>query len=529
MLKKLLFLTLSVVTVLSLFSTGCQLIKTTRTPGTGGTLNLYGIDPTTLDPAVGAEATSIEYILQLFSGLVKLDANLDPVKDIAESWDVSNDGRTYTFHLRQDVKFHSGRAVKAQDFKYSWERACNPATGSATAATYLGDIVGVKEMLTGQARQISGVQVINDHTLAVNIITPKNYFLFKLTYPVAFVVDEQSVRSGREWWRTPNGTGPFYLKEWTTGKQLVLEKNSDYYGKIASLDRVVFHLLAGLPMNLYETGNIDVAEVSYIYIDRITDPAGPFHDQLIITPELSFYYIGINTKTPPFNDPVVRRAFVMAVDKKKVVSLVFQDTLQKADGIVPPGIDGHNKSIEAPPFDPSGAKAMIQQSKYGDVTNLPEITLTTAGEGGAVAGWLQAVVYQWQQNLGVKVKIRQLEPSRYYYALAEEKDQLFDLGWIADYPHPQNFLEVLFATGSDINYGEYSNPEVDMLLQKAGVEIDHGKSIKLYQQAEQILVHDTACIPLWFGKNYTLVKPYVKGYRPNPLGFVLFNEVSLQR
>jgi oligopeptide transport system substrate-binding protein len=513
-----------------MFLTGCDLIKpTSGTTTSGNTLNLYGTDPTTLDPALAAEATSIEYILQIFGGLVTIDENLKLAADIAQNWDTSADGKTYTFHLRQDAKFQDGRAIKARDFKYSWERACNPATRSSTAATYLGDIVGVKEMIAGQASEISGVVAVNDSTLQVTITDPRTYFLYRLTYPVSFVVDEQNVKGGGDWWRKPNGTGPFKLKDWTVGSQLVLARNSSYYGKVASLDSVVFHMLAGIPMNMYETGDIDVAGVSYIYIDKVTDPAGSFHDQLITTTELSFYYIGFNTSKPPFDDPDIRRAFAMALDKDKLVSLVFVDTVQKAGGIVPPGISGYNETLQTPGFDVAAAKELIKQSKYGDVSKLPAITFTTAGQDGAAATYLQAIIYQWQQNLGVDVQIRQLEPDRYYYALKQEKDEMYDLGWIADYPHQQDFLDVLFHSNRDMNYGEYSNSQVDTLLDRAGVELDTAKSVSLYQQAEQLLIDDTACIPLYFGRNYYLVKPYVKGYQPTPLGFVMLNQVSIQR
>jgi oligopeptide transport system substrate-binding protein len=136
---------------------------------------------------------------------------------------------------------------------------------------------------------------------------------------------------------------------------------------------------------------------------------------------------------------------------------------------------------------------------------------------------------QWRENLGVDVKVRQLESDQFFYSLMQEKDNLFDMGWIADYPHQQDFLEVLFHTGSDINYGEYSNPAVDALLDKAGVEADKAKSISLYQQAEQMLIDDTACVPLYFGKNYVLVKPYVKNYTESPLGFAMLNQVWLDK
>jgi oligopeptide transport system substrate-binding protein len=532
MLKKILIITICILVSAVLFLTGCDLVKPTNTsshPATGGTLNLYGTDPTTLDPALGAEATSIEYILQIFSGLVALDSNLNIVSEIAEKWDVSSNGKTFTFQLRQDAKFQDGRTIKASDFKYSWERACNPATGSSTAATYLSDIVGAKDVLAGRANELSGVKVITDTTLQVTITAPKTYFLFKLTYPVSFVVDENNVKGGGEWWRKPNGTGAFRLKEWAAGSKLILERNNHYYGKVASLSEVDYQMLSGLPMNLYETGDIDVAEVAYLYIDKVTDPAGQFLNQLIVTPELSFYYIGINSSAPPFDDPKVRLAFAKAIDKDKLVSLVFSDTVEKAGGIVPPGIQGFNEALKATEFDPAAAKELLRQSKYGDAAQLPAITFTTAGQGGAVSNYLQAIIYQWRENLGVDVQIRELEPDRYYYALQLERDQLFDLGWIADYPHQQDFLEILFRTGSDINYGGYSNTAVDALLDKASVEPDTATSIGQYQQAEQMLIDDTACIPLWFGQNYTLVKPYVKGYQPSPLGFTMLNLVSVEK
>ena len=530
MFKRIIYLSVCLLVSVVLLLTGCQLVKpTSGTPVTGGTLNLYGTDPTTLDPALGAEATSIEYILQIFGGLVTLDPAMEVVPDIARTWEMSKDGKTYTFHLRDDVKFQNGQSVTARDFKYSWERACSPATGSSTAGTYLSDIVGVKEVISGQANEISGVTVVNDYTLQVKIIAPRSYFLYRLTYPVAFVVDEENVNTGKEWWRQPNGTGPFKLKEWLVGSRLILERNSIFHGQTANIGEVSFQMLSGLPMNLYETGDIDAAEVSYLYIDKVTDPAGSFYEQLVITPELSFYYLGINSATPPFDDPDIRKAFSLALDKDKLVSLVFHDTLQKASGIIPPGISGFNDALQSAEFDVAKAKELIQQSKYGDAANLPQITLTTAGEGGAAANWLQAVVYQWRENLGVDVQIRTLEPQRYYYALKQEKDQLYDMGWIADYPHQQDFLDVLFRTGSEINYGGYSNSAFDNLLDQAAIETDTAKSMILYQEAEQLLISDTACIPLWFGQNYTLVKPYVKGYQPSPLGFVMLNMVSIER
>ncbi len=208
--KRILYTLLSVILLCSLLvlylPSGCQSEQET-------VLNLYGIDPLTLDPAVTGEMTSHQYITQLFSGLVCLDDNLEPAPDIAQSWQVSDDGKTYTFYLRGDVSFHDGRGVKAEDFEYSWQRACDPTTGSLTAASYLGDIIGAKEVIAGEAEEIGGVRVIDDYTLEVTIDAPKSYFLSKLTYSTAYVVDRANVESGEEWWHSPNGTGPFKLRQ----------------------------------------------------------------------------------------------------------------------------------------------------------------------------------------------------------------------------------------------------------------------------------------------------------------------------
>ena len=526
--KKILYILFSLVLLCSLL-VGCQPKPGVSSPPTGeGVLNLYGIDPYTLDPAVSGEMTSHEYIMQIFSGLVRLGDKLEPAPDIAQSWQTSNGGKTYTFNLRPDVKFQDGRQVKAEDFKYSWERACDPQTGSQTAATYLGDIVGVKEVLAGKTKGISGIKVVGDYTLEVTIDVPKAYFLSKLTYPTAFVVDRANVEKGGEWWRTPNGTGPFRLKQWDEGQQLVLERNGLYYGELAKVSQVVFHLWGGVPMNMYETAEIDVSNVDINYIEKATDEAGPFYRDLSVVPELSFFYIGFNTTKPPFDDVNIRRAFSLALDKDKLVSLVFKGMVQRADGILPPGMPGYNEGLLGLGFDIVKAKELIASSKYGDVSRLPPITITTMGWGGLISSDLEAIVYQWRENLGVEVKVRQLEPDRFFYYLRQEEDEMFSTGWVADYPHPQDFLDILFHTGADNNYGEYSNPEVDAILEKAGVEQKSELSLALYQQAEQKLVEDAACLPLSFGQNYILVKPYVTGYKLNPLGFAMLNEVSVK-
>jgi oligopeptide transport system substrate-binding protein len=293
------------------------------------------------------------------------------------------------------------------------------------------------------------------------------------------------------------------------------------------VQNIVYELWAGVPMNLYETGEIDVAAVSTSYIDKVTDPAGDFYQELTVVPQMSLTYIGFNCAQAPFDNADIRRAFSMAIDKNKIVSLVFQDTVTRADGILPPAMPGYNEDLDSIEFDVEQALALIADSEYGSVDNLPEITITTGGYGGLISSALEAIVNEWRVNLEVEVTVRQLEPEEFLYNLMQEKDEMYFWGWSADYPHPQNFLEILFRSGVEYNIGEYSNPQVDALLEQAAAEMDTGLSLELYRQAEQLLVNDAACIPLFCDQSYVLVKPYVLGYELSPLGYARLYEVSI--
>jgi oligopeptide transport system substrate-binding protein len=520
---QLVLLCLLVSALLSLPSTACL-------PFSGqGVLNLWDTGPLTLDPAISADMSSHTYVMQIFSGLVRLDQELNIAPDIAESWEESLDGKTYIFHLRQGVKFHNGRDVKAADFKYSWERACDPATGSGTAATYLGDIVGAKDMLAGKTGEISGVEVIADYTLRVTIDAPRAYFLDKLAYPTAFVVDRADVESGQNWWREPDGTGPFKLKEWKAGQQLILEGSQLYYGEPAKLEQIIFHFLAGVPMALYETGQIDVTLVSTSYIDQASDETNPLHQGLAVTSELSLYYIGFNTAQPPFDDVNVRRAFCLAVNKERIAEVILRDMVGVADGILPPGMPGYSEALEGLDYDVEKAKELIAASRYEDFSSLPPITLTVSGYGNYIPRYLGAIIQEWQQNLGVEISVRQLEPEIFIYNLKQEKDDMFILGWIADYPDPHTFVDILFYTGSENNFFEYSNLDLDALLDQAAIEQDEATRLPMYQQAEQLVVDEAPCLPLWHGTNHILVKPYVKDYELSSLGVPDLSRVHIDR
>ncbi len=480
------------------------------TPAKGGELRLYGSEPVTLDPALVSDATSSAYVIEIFSGLVTLDSNLQVAPDLAERWQVSPDGRTYTFYLRTDAKFHDGRPITASDVKYSLERACSPALASQPAMIYLSDIEGAVAMMKGQAKEISGLHIQDDHTLSLTIDAPKAYFLAKLSYPTAFVVDRANVAQGGDWTARPNGSGPFKLAQ-RNRQRIVLERNEHFYRGAPKLERVTFILSGGMPMTMYENNQLDIVQVGLNDIERVLDPTNPLSRELTVTDSFDVQYLGMNTQAPPFDDPAVRRAFAQAIDRRRLADVVLRKTVTPATGILPPGFPGYQAGLRGIEFDPDAALASLRQSKYKDAAGLPEVVLHVSGEGGTMPPTVEAIVDMLSTNLGVEVQVQQTPWATFLRDLDERRYGFFLTGWIADYPDPQNFIDILFHGDSVSNHTNYRNPQVDRLLAEARVEQDSARRAQLYAQAETMIIQDAACIPLWHGRDYTLVKPYVRG------------------
>jgi oligopeptide transport system substrate-binding protein len=451
---------------------------------------------------------------RLYSGLVSFDPRLNLTPDLAETWDVNADGTVYTFHLRPNAVFHDGRPVTAGDFVYSWERALSPALASDTALTYLGDILGAKEMAAGQADHVSGLRAVDDHTLEVTIDAPKPYFLLKLTYPTAFVVDKKNVESGSEWYRRPNGTGPYKLIEWTSFQRMVYQANAAFYLGAPSIPYVVVNLYSGDSQRLYESGEVDITSV--YSIERFTDPTEPLHNELLTGVNLCTSYVVFDNTRPPFDDVNVRKAFSMAFNRQQYIDVVMRGHALPAIGLYPPGLPGFNIALQGLPYDPAAARDLLKQSKYG--TNLPPIVYTNSGLGSYVSADVAALIQMWEQNLGVTITVENIEPNYYLESIySGNHGQIFDGGWCADYPDPENFADVLFHTGSQQNNGGYSNPALDVLLEQARTERDVTQRIALYQQAEQMIVDDAPVLFTVHYLSYQLVKPYVKGYVFTPI------------
>ncbi|MCH8051660.1 MAG: peptide ABC transporter substrate-binding protein [Chloroflexi bacterium] len=497
-------------------------------------LRLFGPDPITLDPACASDAGSAEYIVEIFSGLVSFDLDLNVIPDIAEDWEVSDDGTVYTFNLRSNVLFHdNSRPVTAGDFKFSLERALNPDTQSTVGEVYLGDLAGSAEFIAGNADEVTGIRVIDPQTLELTITEPSAVFIDKLTYPTAYVVDQREVGDatcfeGGGWTLTPNGTGPFKMEEWDLGRKIVLTANTRFHLEPApSLDRVTYILSGGSSFVMYENDEIDITGIGSVNIESVRDPNSDLNADLREGPSLNVFYIGFNTREAPFDDANLRNALSLSIDREFLAREFLLDLVVPAKGILPPGMDGYNESLPDIPFDPDTARDLLEEA--GGAGVIDGATILTSGQGATPSDILQVVLAMWEQELGITVTIEQEDFGLFLRDLDDGRFEMFSLGWIADYPDPQNFLDIKLHSESSNNEAGYSNPAVDALLDEADRETDEATRLELYQRAEELIIEDMPWAPLYHGKANYLVKPYVEGFVIPPFVIPNLRYVTINR
>ena len=516
-------------------------------------------NPLTLDPHAVGTTTAARFVMEIFGGLVTLDVNMDVAPDLAERWTISDDGRVYTFSLRPDAVFHNGKPVTAQDVKWSIERAVDPQAPGAHVDVYLGDIVGVEERLMGAADTVSGVRVIDDRTLEITIDASKPYFLAKLTYPVAFVLDQENVEGNPDWLQAPNGTGPFRLASHVPDEELVLAAHEAYHLGPPRLEFVRYILdvdSASTALRMYEDGEIHILGVGGDDLESLLDPSHPLNAELVqAPPDFFVWYIGMNATMPPFDDPRVRQAMAMAIDKEATIPGNVRGRVVPAKGILPPGFPGFSEEVRGYDFDPERARQVLAESRYGpglagfgapitwDVLETPPgsvalnpanvtlgfLTLDPLRTSSLTLGVLDApdsptftnaILQMWRDNLGIDVVPRRSgDFGQYIQAVDERRLAMFELGWVADYPDPENFLDLLFHSASSLNHMAYSNQVVDRLLEQARVEHrDQERRFAFYRLAEQRILDDAPWIPLYnFGSGYVLIKPNVQDFHMTPL------------
>lgn len=490
------------------------------------TVYLMGSQPQTLDPALTHSGPSGP-IGHIFSGLVQLDASLQVVPDLAAGWAIGEDGARYTFYLHPQARFHNGRPVTAHDVIASWERAADPALGSDSALTYLGDIVGVAEKMAGEATEIAGLHALDAHTLQVAIGARSNTFLAKLAYPVAFVVDLENVAQPG-WEYEPNGSGPFRLETWRDDDILVLTRFDDYYRPLPAVAHVVYLLGAGLTLTRYENGEIDLTGVGGATLARVQDPNNPLSSQLHTGVDMCTSYVGFNTAEPPFDDVRVRRAFSHALDRDRLISGVLGGQALPANGPLPPGLPGYQERQPVYPYDPDLARSLLAEAGYTP-SSLPPLTYTTAGYGD-VSPYVAAIITLWQENLGVTVEPVVLDPFTYNEALyAGRVGHFFDMGWCADYPDPENFLDVLYHSRSVQNLGAFGDPAIDAALEEARTIAEPQARLSRYAEIEEEVIAAAPAVFISHSLSAVLVSPALQNYELTPIGVPQWGLVRLER
>ena len=479
----------------------------------------------TLDPALVRDVETAFLSRQVFRGVVSLNSALEAVPDLASEVEVLDDGMRYRFHLHPNMQFHNGNQIDANAVVSSFNRASNPALGSGDgsdlpAATYFSDIEGISERLSGQTDTISGVQVVDDLTIEIRLIRPAANFLLKMTGSPAAIVDVSAVATD-DWWSQPNGSGPFSVKSYDPGENLVLAANEHYPGGGPKLDLVtiIFGSQAAQPLNLYEAGSIDVTSLPGWAIDRVENPGDPLHAHLVAVEQMSTTYLAFNMSFSPYDDIAVRRAISAGFDVDRLVELSYSGRVARANGMIPPGVGGREWQSDPVPFD-----LELSSNLLNDAAEAGE-TARVVEPGGGVSTVIREVL---QRDLGLELVVLDQPWPDFAERLTRRDLPALVLTWVADYPDPENTLASLLRTGSPDNFSNYSNPEFDRLVDEAAVEPDEDRRAQLYLDAQQIALDDVAVIPLYHGMSYTVIQPWVRGLEVTEIGILSLEDVWIE-
>lgn len=484
----------------------------------------------TLDPALVRDLDTAFVTRQLYRGLTRLDEALKPVPDLADRIDIDPSGLVYQFTLRRDATFQDGRRIVAEDVASSFTRALDPATAGGEASllggpTYLSDIAGAGDLLAGKATGLSGVHVIDDETVEITLAAPRATFLMKIAGVSALIVDRTQAASAKEWWRSPNGSGPFRVLDWIPDDHLTLGRVDDFYGGTPPLERVEIRLgsSAAQPFNLYQADQVDIARVPEDAIDRILDPESPYASELTVSPMFSVSYIAFSTRVAPMDDPHIRRAVQLAFPRGKVASVTLNGHVLRASGLVPQGMLGRQWPAGGETYDVDAAKQEIAESRYGSAERVPPLRIY--GGSPSIAATLRDVL---ADDLGLRVEVVAVDWPEFLDGLALKRYPAYELYWGADYPDPETFLRSLFGSGSSDNYTGYENPRYDELLRQAAETLDPVERGTNYDAAQRVLLDDHVVLPMYYDVRYMLQKPWVKNAALTPLGMLSLDHVWLE-
>lgn len=484
-------------------------------------------DVPTLDPAVGYDTTSWQFEQMIFGTLLDYDDGGKLVSEMAERWEVDDEGLVHTFVLDPRARFSSGRRVTASDVKYSLERVLRPATRSQGAEFFQG-IVGAAEFAAGEADEVAGIEADGDRIVRIRLRRHDPIFGHKMAMQFAAVVPREVAEMlGDDFSSRPEGSGPFVLDRWERGRRLLLRRNPHYFRPDEPRLEAIEHLVGvneQLEWLKYESGELDVADIPASEFPLV-EGAPEFADRLVSKTSMRTTYLGINCRVPPFDDVRVRRAVSHSIDRAKLLRLV-SGRGQAATSLVPPGIAGFDADAPVAGYDPAAARAELRAAGLGD--GFDTVLWVRTDES------ILRLAQSMQQDLavvGIRARIKNLAWASFLEAIrTPERTPLFLLGWEADFPDASNFLEVLLHSRNvdSNNYSFFADAEFDRLVDLAADEREEEARLRLLRQAQDRMLALTPLVPLYYPVEYKAIQRRVRGFTLHPLRPPRFDSVWLE-
>ncbi|GHO56480.1 peptide ABC transporter substrate-binding protein [Ktedonobacter robiniae] len=496
-------------------------------------------DINTFDPALVQDTDSNFPIQAVFTGLVTLDANLQVKPQLAESYQQSDGGLTWTFKLKPNLTFSNGDKLTSEDVVYSINRTIDPATKSSVSG-YLQLVKGYKDLSGGKVKTLIGTSLLapDPQTVVIKISQPAAYFLQTLSYPTSYVVNKKLVEKyGAQWTdhvEEGGGAGPWKVEKYTHNKGLELVRNDAYYGAKPQMKRlsVIFYKDQDSMYRAFQAQQLDFTPVPSTNLEQERSTPG-FKE----TPILTIRYIAMNYLVKPFDNIKIRQAFALAINKDLIVQSAMKNAFTPSNHVIPKGMPGYDENLTGPlgtgtQGDANKAKQVLaeglKEAGYASVSALPPITLTFYPRNQNFKDALTAIAQMWQTTLGIKVNIDVVTRPKLLDLTTATKNngslQMWQAGWNADYPDPQDWLTLFFDKGQDYNQFNYGQNkmqdtsaqlDVQKKLEQADQEQDATKRMQLYNEAEQQAINDVGWLPLWQEKVQYLVRTNVQNLSLN--------------
>ena len=483
---------------------------------------INGAEPETLDPAVITGQPEGRIVNALFEGLLRFDKKGNAVPGVAASWEISLDARSYIFHLRPEARWSDGKQVIAQDFVDSWQRTLNPVTASAYSYQ-LFSVVGAEDFANGKSKDFStvGVKALDAATLQVTLHQPTSYFLDLCAFPTLYPVRTDLIAKYGDDWVKPGkliGNGAFLLDAWRINDSVLLKKNPHYWD-FAHVDLQSVQVLpisqANVAYNFYAAGQADLIMDKGLAPPSLLD-ALKVRSDFHAAPFLGSYFLRFNCAKGPFTDSRVRKAFSMALERKRITTKITRAGESTALSFVPPGISGYH-APEGLAENVDEARRLLAEAGYPGGKGFP-LTTYLYSEGELNEGVAIELQSMWKEQLGVSVQLARQEWKVYLNSLGSLDYGIARSSWVGDYPDPNTFLD-LFLSGSGNNRTGWSNPKYDKLIADAAAETTTTRRFETLRQAEELLVRDEAPIaPLFFYVGIQLYDPErISGIEANVL------------